>query len=57
MASLWEMGEHSGREGTKLDLSAITCPFCLEVGNSADRDLHSARVLPTPRRLDRHPDH
>ena len=93
MASLWEMGEHSGREGTELDLNAITCPFCLEVGNfevehhaekkkpnsekrlnfdtlvcthcqgyvlvlwSAGRDLHSARVLPTPRRLDRHPDH
>jgi len=31
--SWWDLGEHSGFMGDKLELFRITCPFCLEKGN------------------------
>jgi hypothetical protein len=33
MDSWWQLGEHSGKRGNDLDMSQITCPFCMEDGN------------------------
>lgn len=33
--SLWDLGEHSGYDGSKLQLRYITCAFCGESGNFA----------------------
>src|SRR5262252_4049714 len=33
MSSWWDLGEHSGYEGTELALYQVTCPFCLQRGN------------------------
>jgi len=35
MNSWWELGEHSGYDGTELALFRVTCPFCSEQGNFA----------------------
>jgi hypothetical protein len=33
MNSWWDLGEHSGYQGSELTLHRITCPFCEERGN------------------------